>query len=209
MGLTDADRAYHKIKNMIITLQMKPGSVINESALMSDLGLGRTPIREALKRLQADNLVLVRAHRGMFVADIAITDLGQIFEVRIALEPLGVRLAAERITEQQMEKLHYLMDEYERVDKTDKACLLYLDYSFHNLFSEACHNRYLQKELENLQNLSTRIWNLAINRTTIEDIDIEAHLEILKAIEARDAIKAESIMKRHIELFHESFKKYL
>jgi DNA-binding GntR family transcriptional regulator len=209
MGFTDAERAYIQIKNMIVTLQLAPGSVIDEGALMIQLGYGRTPIREALKRLQADNLVLVRAHRGMFVADIAITDLGQIFEFRSVIEPLGVRLAAQRITEEQMERLRSLVREYEMADKTDKACLLYLDYSFHNLFSEACQNKYLQYELETLQNLSTRIWNLAVAKTTPEDINIDSHVDILKAIEEGDAYKAESIMKDHIDLFHERIKEYL
>jgi DNA-binding GntR family transcriptional regulator len=209
MGLTDAERAYIQIKDMIITLQLAPGSVIDEGNLMVRLSIGRTPIREALKRLQADNLVIVRSHRGMFVADIAITDLGQIFEVRSMLEPLGVRLAAQRITPDQLEKLRSLMWEYERIDKTDKACLLYLDYSFHNLFSEACNNKYLQKELEALQNLSTRIWNLAVNKTTPEDINIESHIDILKAIEEGDAYKAEEIMRRHIDQFHERIKEYM
>jgi DNA-binding GntR family transcriptional regulator len=209
VGLTDADRAYSQIKDLIITLQLAPGSVINEADLMFRLSIGRTPIREALKRLQADNLVLVRAHRGMFVADIAITDLGQIFEVRSALEPLGVRLATQRMTNEQMERLCRLMDEYERVDKTDKVCLLYLDYSFHNLFSEACQNKYLQKELETLQNLSTRIWNLAVHKTTPEDINIETHPQIYQAIVEGDAFKAEKLMRIHIHQFHERIKEYL
>jgi DNA-binding GntR family transcriptional regulator len=209
VGLTDADRAYSQIKDLIITLQLAPGSVINEADLMFRLSIGRTPIREALKRLQADNLVLVRAHRGMFVADIAITDLGQIFEVRSALEPLGVRLAAQRMTKEQMERLCRLVDEYEKVDKTDKVCLLYLDYSFHNLFSEACQNKYLQKQLETLQNLSTRIWNLAVHKTTPEDINIETHPQIYQAIVEGDAFKAEKLMRKHIHQFHERIKEYL
>jgi DNA-binding GntR family transcriptional regulator len=209
VGLTDAEKAYVQIKDLIITLQLKPGSVINEADLMFRLGIGRTPIREALKRLQADNLVLVRAHRGMFVADIAITDLGQIFEFRSVIEPLGVRLAAQRITAEQLERMKSLVHEYELADKQDKACLLYLDYSFHNLFSEACQNKYLQNELETLQNLSTRIWNLAVHKTTPEDINIESHIEILKAIEEGDAFEAEAIMRRHIDQFHERIKQYL
>ena len=83
MHLTDAGKAYLQIKEKIITVEMLPGSVIQESKLMEELSLGRTPIREALKQLQSENLVVVAPRRGMFVADVAITDLQQVYEVRV------------------------------------------------------------------------------------------------------------------------------
>ena len=86
MKPTDAERAYTQIKKQIVTTSMTPGSVISEAQLIDELNLGRTPIREAIKRLQAENLVTVTPRRGMFVADITVTDLTQIFEVRVVIE---------------------------------------------------------------------------------------------------------------------------
>ena len=84
---------------------MLPGSVINEAHLMEEFALGRTPIREAIKQLQTENLVTVTPRKGMFVTDIAVTDLLQIFEVRVELESFATKLAVQRITEQEIKEL--------------------------------------------------------------------------------------------------------
>jgi DNA-binding GntR family transcriptional regulator len=99
---TDADKAYQIIKEKIITLELPPGSAIHETALAEELQLGRTPIREALKLLQAEQLVTTVPRRGMFVSSISITDLQQIAEVRMQLEGLAARLAAQRATPEEL-----------------------------------------------------------------------------------------------------------
>ena len=91
-----SDEAYHQIKRRIVTLEMPPGSVIDESTLKEELGLWRTPIREALQRLAREDLVTILPRYGIFVDDIKVTDLRQIFEARVPLEIACVRLAAER-----------------------------------------------------------------------------------------------------------------
>ena len=79
MNQTNAEKAYQEIKKRIIKTDLSPGAVIQESELMNTLGFGRTPVREALKRLQSDDLVVVKPRRGIFVSELAITDLSQIF----------------------------------------------------------------------------------------------------------------------------------
>ena len=91
-----SDKAYYLIRQRIITLELPPMSPIDEQALMEELQLGRTPIREALQRLAAENLVSIVPRRGMFVADISLTDLQQVFELRMMLEGFCARLAAQR-----------------------------------------------------------------------------------------------------------------
>ncbi len=209
MKPTDAEKAYSKIKGKIVTTKMTPGSVISEAQLMEELNLGRTPIREAIKQLQAENLVTVTPRRGMYVADVKVTDLTQIFEVRVELESLAARLATRRITEEQLAKLKLLADKYQRVDPNDKEALIDIDHDFHSLIIEAADNKFLLKELEHFYNLSLRIWYLAINYTQPEDIDIGAHIEILEAIEAGDAQTAGQRIKIHIEEFHQTIKRYL
>jgi DNA-binding GntR family transcriptional regulator len=209
MSLTDADRAYIQIKEKIITVEMPPGSVIRESQLIEELSLGRTPIREALKQLKSENLVVVAPRRGMFVADVTITDLQQIYEVRVELESLCARLAARRITPRQLDELNCLMTEYRGSDQGDKESVLSLDRRFHQLMAEAAGNKFLRSEVEKLYNLSLRIWYLAINSIHSRDVDVDAHFAIAHAIESRDSDGSEQRMREHIRHFHDTIRLYL
>jgi DNA-binding GntR family transcriptional regulator len=200
MKLTDAEKAYSQIKKKIIRTKMPPGSVISEAQLMEELALGRTPVREAIKQLQADDLVIITPRKGMYVAEIAVTDLTQIFEVRIELESVAARLATQRITREQ---------QFKQADISDKEELIAIDHAFHSQIVEAAHNKFLSKELEYYYNLSLRIWYLAINFAQPEDINVNAHVETIEAIQAGDAQLAGQRMKTHIEEFHQTIKKYL
>jgi DNA-binding GntR family transcriptional regulator len=209
MKLTDAEIAYTKIKNQIITTKLLPGSVINEADLMEEFDLGRTPIREAIKQLQMENLVNITPRKGMYVADIAVTDLLQIFEVRVELESFATRLATQRIAEPELSNLQELAEAYQDADLTDKDALIHLDGEFHSLLAKATHNKFLIKELEYYYNLSLRIWYVALSYAMPEDIDVEAHLKILQSIEGRDAETAAQRMKKHIQDFHKTIKQYI
>jgi DNA-binding GntR family transcriptional regulator len=209
ISLTDADRAYLRIKEKIITVQMLPGSVIQEARLIQELGLGRTPIREALKRLQTENLVVVAPRRGMFVSDVAITDLQQIFEVRVELEGLCARLAAQRITPAQLSDLRSLVVECRRSNQGDKELVLSLDRRFHQLMAESAGNKFLRSEVEKFYNLSLRVWYLAINSIQSQDVDVAAHFAIADAIETRDCDRSERRTREHIQHFHNMIKLYL
>jgi DNA-binding GntR family transcriptional regulator len=203
MTLTDTEKAYQVIKERIVKTKFPPGSVINEADLMEDINYGRTPIREALKQLQIEGLVVVKPRRGIFVTDLSITDLAKIFEVRIELEGLAARLAAERITQKQMEKLQGLTHQYKETPPSSKEQLIQLDSKFHSLIAEATHNHFLQTNLEHY------IWYLALPQTSMEDINIDAHLKITEAISAGEAKKAEREITQHIKNFHRTIKKYL
>ena len=209
MTPTDAEKAYTQIKGKIITAKMPPGSVINEAHLMEDFSLGRTPIREAIKQLQMENLVTVTPRKGMYVTDIAITELSQIFEVRVELESFATRLAAQRVTEHEIIELQELATAYQEVDTPDKEFLINLDSEFHSLIANATHNKFLIKEVEYYYNLALRIWYIALNYAKPEDIDVDAHIQILEAIQARDAKKAGQRMKNHIQNFHKTIKQYI
>lgn len=209
MKLTDADRAYQLIKEKIITVEMPPGSVIRETQLMKELGLGRTPIREALMQLETQNLVEVVPRRGLFVTEIAITDLQQIYEVRVEIESLCARLAAQRFTPGDLAEMKCLVAEYQAADQSDKKWLLDQDRRLHSLLARATGNKFLYDEFEKFYNLSIRIWHLAFNRMEAEDVDVAAHLDILAAIEAGDCDRAGQCMREHIEHFHNTIRLYL
>jgi DNA-binding GntR family transcriptional regulator len=209
MKPTDAEKAYAQIKGKIITAKMPPGSVINETQLMEEFALGRTPIREAIKQLQTENLVMVTPRKGMYVAGIAVTDLLQIFEVRVELESFATRLAVQRITEDEIAELQKLATAYQEIGLSNKDALIKLDGEFHSLLARATHNKFLIKEIEYYYNLSLRIWYMALSRAKSEDIDVDAHIEILEAIQAQDAEKAGLRMRKHIQDFHQTIKQYI
>ena len=209
MTFTDADKAYRQIKQKIITAAMPPGSVIREAQLMEELGLGRTPIREALTQLKTERWVEVIPRRGLFVADIAITDLQQIYEVRVEIESLCARLAAQRFTPEHLQEMRCLVAEYQAADKTDKKWLLEHDRKLHSLLARATGNKFLYNQFEQFYNLSIRIWHVALSRIQPEDIDVVAHLDILAAIEAEDCEQAGQRMREHIQHFHNTIKLYL
>jgi DNA-binding GntR family transcriptional regulator len=210
MAVTDAQQAYEQIKERIITTQMPPGMVIQIGDLMTGLRLGRTPIREALKLLEAQKLVVVSPRRGMFVADVTLTDLLQIREIRFELDALCVCLAVERITDAQLEEMRRLVRVVDDcAGSCDQTTLLQLDRRFHALIGAAAHNRLLEAETEKLYNLSLRIWYLCVSQLTPSDLAEDAFGEILVATETKDAARADRAIRRHILHFHESIKQYL
>ena len=209
MTQTNAEKAYHVIKNKIIKTELNPGSVINEVELMDELGFGRTPVREALKQLQSEDLVTVKPRRGIFVSELAITDLAQIFEVRVELESLGVILATQRITKEQLTKLEQLVDQYHKSPSNSKEKMIDLDGKFHALIREATQNRFLISNLEYYYNLSLRIWYLALPQAAAEEIDVKAHCDIYQAIAAGNADAAAERISKHIWDFHKTIKSYL
>jgi DNA-binding GntR family transcriptional regulator len=207
---TDSHKAYTQIKERIITTRMPPGSVIHESQLMKQLKLGRTPIREALKQLQAEKLVVVAPRRGMFVSDIAITDLQNVHEVRLELESLCARLAVERITPAQLAELDGLVTQLLADEsRYDQNQLMEMDRRLHGLIAQSAGNELLLTEFEMLYNLSLRIWYLYLDRLQPADLDIQAFAEILAAIKTQDVSRADRAMRRHITHFQDSIKQHL
>ncbi len=201
-----SEQAYHLIKEKIITLDLKPLSVIDEQALMECLELGRTPIREALHQLAAEGLVIIAPRRGMFVADISITDLQKIFEVRMVLESFCARLAAERATQEQMAEMDGLLEELDRVQNGDLERLMSIDKRFHELLYEAADNEFLADSLCRLHALSLRLWHLVLNQVQDVKNSIEEHREITQALKAGDGVRAEALIRSHIAHFQEGIK---
>ena len=204
-----SDRAYDLIKHMIITLELPPLATIDEQALMENLQLGRTPIREALQRLASEGLVFSAPHRGMFVADISITDLQKIFEARLALEGFCARLAAQRITPEQRAELEALVQELQRVKDGDTRALMDIDEGFHNLLYQAADNEFLADTLRRLHALSFRLWYLVLERLGDVRKAMEQHVEIASALKSRDADMAETLIKKHVFEFQQEIKAVL
>jgi DNA-binding GntR family transcriptional regulator len=204
-----SDKAYHLIRRKIITLELPPLSAINEQELMDDLQLGRTPIREALQRLAAEDLVFFAPRRGIFVADVSLTDLQKIFELRLVLEGFCAKLAAERATPSHLSQLEALIQELSRVPERDGKALMAIDERFHELLYQAADNDFLADSLRRLHALSLRLWHLVLNRLGNVRGAMEQHVEITHAIESRDPERAAALLRRHIADFQHEIKAVL
>jgi DNA-binding GntR family transcriptional regulator len=198
-----SEKAYRLLKHKIVTLDLEPLTIIDDMALARDLQVGRTPIREALHRLSAEGLVIVAPRRGMFVADISITDLGKIFQVRMEMEGTCARLAARRISRQQLTEMAATVEELSRVGPDDGESLMDIDERFHELLYEAANNEFLADILNRLHAHSLRLWHLVLDRLDDVRPAIEQHREILAALEARDADLAEALVRKHISEFQQ------
>jgi DNA-binding GntR family transcriptional regulator len=206
---SQGERAYLLIRDQIITLKLAPGSVIEEASLRQELGLGRTPIREALQRLAHENLVTFVPHRGTFVCDINLTDLHRLTEVRVELEGYAARLAATRAAASDRSVMAALMSELDGIDEADVHNLMRLDQQIHRQIYQATRNTFLQAMLEESFNLSLRIWFLGLDRGVRLKEAVEEHRQLLDAIVSRDPDRAESVMRRHVTGFEQAIRKVL
>jgi DNA-binding GntR family transcriptional regulator len=204
-----ADRAYYAIRDMIVSLELRPGAVIDERALMARLGIGRTPTREALRRLAQERLVEVYPRRGMFVTSVEIRDLASLAEVRSVLESHVARLAAERATDEDRRGLESLLDELGSRGDLDARELMDLDERIHRHVYRAAHNAFLEATLEEYYVLALRIWYLALDRAQELERAVLSHRELLEAIHEGDANRAEETMRRHVLDFEEAMRRVL
>ena len=206
---SQSEEAYARILERIVSLEMPPGSVVNEARLREELRIGRTPIREALQRLARENLVKSIPHRGTFVTDVNITDLARITEVRVVLEAHAARLAAEKLGSADRGSLQGLLDELRRTRITDQRDLMHLDQRIHGAIYRAARNPFLEATLERYFNLSLRLWYLVLDREVRLREAVEEHVELLRGILAGDAELAQTIMRRHVTNFEREIRKVL
>ncbi len=205
-----ADRAYAQLRDRIVTLRIPPGAPIDEESLGSELGIGRTPVREAIKRLALENLVAVFPRRGTFASEINITDLADISDVRIQLEGHAAYRAAQRIAPRQREELRELLAELARSEGSDDAAaLMELDACVHRFVHRASGNPYLEETLGRYFNLSLRIWHLVLDRLPQLPARVRQHQELLEAIGARRPERAREVMAEHIETFEREIRSVL
>jgi len=206
---SQSEEAYLRIRERIVSLDMPPGSVVNEGRLREELRIGRTPIREALQRLARENLVRSIPHRGTFVTDVNITDLARITEVRVLLEGHAARLAAERLSAADREALSRLVEVLEEGPSLDQRELMRLDQRIHRQIYKAARNTFLEATLEQYFNLSLRLWYLVLDHEVGLREAIKEHVELLQAILAGDGTRAEESMHRHVKGFEHEIRKVL
>ena len=202
-----SQKAYQKIRKKIISLDLRPGSIVDENQLMEELGFGRTPIREALQRLSLEKLVSIVPRRGIFVTDISITDLQRLFEVRLELESLAARLAAKRGTPEHWQRMAAALDRLPGDDQPlDNQALIIVDEFCHQIIYAAADNKFLADTATTLYALSLRLWYFFLNRIGDMRGAIIEHRIILEALQNRDAERAGMLLEKHIKTFQEEIQ---
>jgi len=203
-----SQEAYNQIRSMIVSLELKPGSLINEADLMNKLGLGRTPIREALRSLASEKLVDVYPRRGMFVTSVDVHNLSAISEVRAVLEIQAAGLAAQRSNTADQIITKALIAEIDAIEgEPNMTKLIGLDQRIHRHIYKATHNHFLETSLEQYYGHALRIWFMALDR--VEDLSeaVIEHRALLIAIRDNKVNEAEQAMKEHVEGFEASIRK--
>jgi DNA-binding GntR family transcriptional regulator len=200
-GDTLAVQAYRGIKEMILMGAIPPLHPLDERQLMQELQFGRTPIREAIQRLAYDGLVTIIPFRGTVASGIDMSDLDQIMEIRVPMEILAGRLAAERIQASQAQQLRELVAGFDvprLCTERNFVALLRLDQEFHRAVAAISANTFLEQILENLRDLTWRFYIMFYRRHAPEPDDgFNNYREIVEALTARDPALVEERLKEH------------
>jgi DNA-binding GntR family transcriptional regulator len=197
-----ADRAYVQLRDRIVTLALGPGTALREDALMRELQIGRTPLREAVKRLALEGLVEVRPRSGTYVTDVHAEDIVHIAELRAELEAQAARLAAKRLDDDGRARAAALDAELEAIEGTTGLdAFMRLDERVHRFVWEAAGNPYLLDALERLWALSLRIWHLVLDRVETLPAAVHEQRALLAAVSAGDGRRASARMRVHVQAF--------
>src|SRR3954447_313919 len=211
-GITpsNADLAYQLIRERLVMLDIRPSEPINDEGLARQLGFGRTPVREALKRLERDRLVIAYPRRGTFATTVDITDLAHIQEIRRQLEPVVAARAASTAPLETRVKLAELADEIVKLDPNDDPrTLLRLDVRVHTAIYKASGNPYLEDVLVCQDAHATRIWCLFLDRLSSVAEHVVEHVGLLRAIIDGDAELAAKLASEHVVGFEQAVRAVL
>ena len=198
-GRSKNQQAYLSVRDMILGLELTPGSRVREDELQARLQVGRTPLREALQRLAYEGLLQIFPRRLIVVAKFGIEDLRQVYEARSALEPAAASLAARHFAHAPDEDADALEGE-RLVDHrlVDVADFLARNLAFHRFVARLSNNVLLQADIEHILTLNHWLWNLSYNSRGIRQVYPLDHDPIIDAIQRGDASAAEAAMRRDV-----------
>lgn len=191
---------FEHLREAIITGALKPGERLMELQLAEEMGVSRTPVREAIRKLELEGLVIMVARRGAYVSDLSIRDIAETFEIRAALESLAAGLAAERIVPEELEQLERILVHIgECEQESDLSRITELDEEFHALLFSASRNGRLSQIVSNLREQITRFRKTSLSTPGRFKAVFQEHKQIVEAISERNSALAQSLAKEHIE----------
>ncbi len=201
MSKRKSDEAYAELRRRIMVAELPPNSLIDERSLVEDLGVGRTPLREAVLRLEQEGLVVSMGRRGYVVAGATPADLMRGYELRRELECFTAGLAAERRAAEDLDRFDAFLARIEaEIDAQDQNVTWHLaaDEEFHSIIAQASDNRFAQRILASLYGLSVRSLYVSQVPITLVRDEIDTYRTVLNAIRMRDAAAARAAMAQHL-----------
>ena len=196
------EQAYAAIKQKIITLGFGPGTYLNIAAISQQLGVGRTPVHQAVSRLAHEGMIEVMPRKGMIVKPVSFQDVVQIIEARVVNESYCVRLAAENARRGDIAALEDILAIAGRAAEAgDTERMMLADRDFHCALSGIAGNAVLADILRNLHERSLRFWFISLHQSAHQREVAREHADIVAAIRNRDPNRAEQAMRDHIESF--------
>ncbi|BCT77561.1 GntR family transcriptional regulator [Sinomonas cyclohexanicum] len=202
-GRTLAEHAYLELRERIIDMRLEPGEALDEDALMKELGVGRTPMREAVKRLESDRMLTVYPRRGTIVSDVNIKDLRAISDARRVLESFAARRAAEQVTDEDRVMLRACLDDLARDGATSNIDAMDLDERIHRAIYSIMRNSYVEATLIQYFSLSQRMWNFVLAGLAPISSNVREHAELLTAIVDGDPARASALAEQHVTHFED------
>ncbi|MGY4858622.1 GntR family transcriptional regulator [Cryobacterium sp. AP23] len=209
--LSLAESAYLALRDKLIMLEIRPGAPINDGQLAEELGVGRTPVREAIKRLEIDHLVVSYPRRGTFATVVDITELADVSDIRTLLEPLAARRAALNANAETRAELRELARTIGSIaaKPVDKYELMRHDMAVHRTIYRAAGNPHLEDTLVRYDNLATRIWVLVLDKVPSVTSHVTEHVALLEAVADGDAERAADLALEHVSSFEKTIRRVL
>jgi DNA-binding GntR family transcriptional regulator len=199
-GRSLTEQAYFALERMIVTLQIQPGSAVSETELSERLGIGRTPIREALQRLAREQLVVILPRRGILVSEINVNTQLRLVEVRRVVECLVVRCAARRASAAMRTRFVDIGARFERYARNNNdSGFIDVDREFNDLCIEAAHNEFAAGAMSLMHSLSRRFWFLHHKHIADMPATAKLHADIARAIASSDETMAVAAAERLLD----------
>jgi len=201
---------FDALREAIISGRLKPGERLMEVQLAEELGVSRTPVREAIRKLELEGFVVTVPRKGAYVSGISIKDIADVFEIRAALESLACGLAAERATKEELELLERsVVSVSESADRDDLDGWVHTDTDFHDIIYQASRNERLVQIINNLREQIQRFRATSLAFPGRMKIAVDEHRKMVEAISVRNVSLAQALAQEHIENAEHSFMEAL
>lgn len=197
--LPAAQKAYDRLKRMIVTVELAPGSSLSEAGIMEHLDLGRTPLREALRRLSDEGFVTIYPRRGLIVRQLGLADAQHVFDTRAVIEPANARSAAIGLDSEDATRLDEISIDIRRYEEAgDFMAFMEADKALHLAIAEIAGNQLLVDFTERVLSLNCWLWFTHLKRFGVQASDFATHQHIIEAIYRRDGDAAAQAMSQHV-----------
>lgn len=204
------DVVFQTLRQAILYGELKPGERLMEIALANRLGVSRTPVREAIRMLELEGLVVMEPRKGAHVAQITEKDLNDVLEVRLGLEELVVQFAIERITEEELQNLKAAEEEFEQsMQRNDLVALAAADVKFHEVIYQATHNQRLVQMINNIKEQMYRYRMEYLKDVKVRETLVKEHRQLLQALEEHCQESAEDSIRAHIQNQQDAIRREL